>query len=172
MAIEVSEAKIDKTKKAYPLWILSIALALIVAGAYGYIYFLTNRIEGEIKGKETQIEEIKRGIAEKERYVESTSKKISDFRMILEEQKNVVRIFSVVEGMTHPSVWFNSFSFETSTGKASLTGEARDFTALGQQIMIARDFSGLNNPSFSNIRETESGVGFSLSFEINPQILR
>lgn len=172
MAIEITQKRKGYEKNKSIVLILSFFLLILFFGAYGYLFVSSKRVEKEISERNFEIEVILSGRREVENEVLRQKKNITDFKRVFEDHKNVVRIFSVVENLSHPYVWFPSFNFEVETGNVSLSGLARDFTSLGQQIMILKNIPGLRGVSVSGIQAVDNGVSFSLSFSIDPQTLK
>ncbi|MDD2913278.1 MAG: hypothetical protein PHH17_03005 [Candidatus Pacebacteria bacterium] len=172
MAIEITQKRKEKKESNSIVLFLSFFLLILFLGAYGYLFISSRNIKEEISEKNSQIGAILSERKEIEDEVLRHKKNIADFKKVFEEHKNVVRVFSVVENLSHPYVWFPAFNFEVETGKANLSGMARDFTSLGQQIMILKNIPGLRGVNVSGIQAIDNGVSFSLSFSIDPQTLK
>lgn len=172
MAIEVNQIKGPGERK--PLFVLLVFLLVLVifSGIYGYLFLKKKDINQKLENRESEIKLILNTRKEKEDKVNSDIKNISDFKKIFDNHKNVVRVFSIVENLSHPYVWFPSFNFQVESGTINLSGIARDFTSVGQQIMILKNIPGIKNVTVSGIQGIENGVAFNISFNIDTQILR
>ena len=172
MAIELNNIE-RRRNEILPLHLFfSIILLFIFLGTYGYLFISSDSMENKITEKEKEIEEIVYKRRDIEEEVLSYEEKINYFKKILEEHKNILNVFPIVENFSHPYVWFPSFTFDSKTRKVGLLGEAKDLTALGQQIMILKKTPNLQNVSISGIQIKDDGASFSLSFSISPQILK
>ena len=171
MAIEINEEGGVKRKRSFlVLFVLFFVLA-IFSGAYGYIYFSSKNLEEKIKEKDLEIKKISEERKDIEKKIIEYSQNISDFKKVFNERKDARRIFSLIENISHPYVWFSSFNLNTELGDVNLSGNARDFTSLGQQIIILKNMPNLRNLNISGIQANEDSVSFSLFFNIDVQTL-
>lgn len=172
MAIEINQIKEERGKRS--LFVLFILLFFIIlfSGIYFYLFISTREVESKIREKEEEIRIILNERKEREDNINRYNKNISDFKKILDSHKNIVRVFSIIENLSHPYVWFPSFNFQVDSGNVNLSGIARDFTSVGQQIIILKSVPGLRDISIFGIQAVDNGVSFSVSFNVDTQILR
>lgn len=172
MAIEIGQnaERRGADKLTLPLF-FSIVLLMTFLGAYAYITISLNKTNEEIEKKEAEIAEISYQRKDIEQIVSPYGEKVDNFKEIFQKRRDVVNVFPVVESLTHPYVWFSGFSFDTENN-VSLSGKARDFTSLGQQIIILRNIPNLKEITISGIQPEEEEVSFSLSFSVDSNILR
>lgn len=172
MAIKIDTREEEKKEGVKFVWFVASVFLILFFSAYTYIFISSKEIEREIIEKNSQIQSIIEGRRDIEKEIALYNRSISNFKEIFNRRKNVVRVFSVVENIAHPYVWFPSFRFTVETGEVFLSGRARDFTALGQQIMILKEVPGLEEASVSGIQPAMEGdIHFSISLKIDTKIL-
>lgn len=99
-------------------------------------------------------------------------KKFKDFRIIIKEQNFGSNFFEFFEDLIHPKVWFSDFSFDLKAKKVSLTGQAEDFTVVGEQIYIFKREPKIKEVKIFNAFRIEEKISFKLELQIDPQVLR
>lgn len=98
-------------------------------------------------------------------------KKINDFSGVINGHPEASNIFDLVERQCHPRVWFSDFDLDIKQGKFSLSGQAQNFQALGQQMLIFRDQDIITSASLDSIVMEKGGrIGFKVSLSLNPSI--
>lgn len=177
MAIEVGGKKEIKIP-TWSLVIMGISLVSFLVLLSSYIYFFVSikRVEAEIEKIDIEITSQKERIKPVEKKAFEYEVRIRDLGKILRGHKKISSAFNVVEELTHPRVWFSSFSYSSESREISLNGTAENFVALGQQIIILQDKLKEENPkieelNLSGITMGEDGITFSLSLTISPWII-
>jgi hypothetical protein len=100
-------------------------------------------------------------------------KKVRDFGVLLDYHLPPRNIFDFLEKITHPKVWFSSFSFNLEENKVSLSGQTDTFITLGQQIIILRNQDFIKDIDLSDISIDKDGkVGFNLQVSFNKEIFK
>ena len=78
-------------------------------------------------------------------------KKINDFSVVINGHLESSNAFGFIESKCHPRVWFSNFSLNPKTGEIAITGEAQNFQALGQQMIIFRDEALITKSSLGSV---------------------
>jgi hypothetical protein len=98
-------------------------------------------------------------------------KKINDFSVVINGHLEASNAFGFIESKCHPSVWFSNFSLKTKTGNIELSGEAQNFQALGQQMIIFRDEPMITKSSLDSITMGKGGsIGFKVTLSLDPSV--
>src|SRR3989338_373381 len=81
-------------------------------------------------------------------------------------------LFDKLAAATLPRVQWQSFDMSTKDKTINVNGLAADYSSLAKQILALKE-SGFSNAKISNISLDKTGrVGFSASFNFDPQILQ
>ncbi len=160
LAIENSEKISDI--KASGFWsffskILAFAAVLSLLAWGTAYYWLNYQLKPQLKDLKNQensllVEENLRRI---ERFV-VLQKQLMALKTVLASHVFNGNVFKNVEDLTHPRVYFSSFSFDGPTRTANLRGVAANLQAMAEQIRILESRQGQDVESF------EAG-GFDLS---------
>jgi len=170
---------IPKPKPVTPLGqnILLYLSILLLIGTISAIFVLDNsKTEAQTKLEDlgTKISEAKtpeRKLLEGE--VISWRGKINDFSGLLNDHLYSSNFFRVLEDITHPEVWFSEIDLGSRDEKVIISGQAEDFTALGQQLLIFQKSSAVDGVSLSKVSVAkEGGISFTFELKLNPQTLR
>lgn len=98
--------------------------------------------------------------------------KINTFATVFKKHKASSNIFDLIQKYTHPNVWFKSFDLNLVTSSLGLTGQAKDFKSLGQQIIVLGQESAFQKVDLFNVSISDDGkVNFNLSISVDPTIL-
>ncbi len=173
MPIEIiPKPKVKKFSWAFVLLVIVIVLLLGLGGSYYYLHTTSNKISEDIEEKKIAlIETPEEKALEKE--LLSQKAKISAFSRLLSEHQKPLNIFSFLEEVSHPDVWFPEFNFTSKGGVVTVSGEAKSFIALGQQLLILKELEILKDVKLSEISlAEEGGVDFALQLTFDPQILK
>jgi hypothetical protein len=104
-----------------------------------------------------------------EKKVFDYQKKIDDFAVIIGNHKIPSNVFSLLEKLTLPNVWFYSISINNSAANIQLSGEAETQGTLTQQIAILEGSDLVDTVSNLSSGITESGrIKFNLNLVLNP----
>ncbi len=176
MAIEI----IPKPKVKIPLWvtmllIIDIMMLLALGGTYFYFYYSSNQ-------KESQIEEVEKKLVKtaKEEILEAklvrVSQATSDFSRLLGGHDKTVQLFSFLEGVSHPRVWFTELEFQSEGNHISLQGKASSFSVVGEQVEVLRNNNlikeiKIDKLSMGEEDEGKAEVAFALHLTFKPEVL-
>lgn len=168
---------IPKPAQKLPLWqnilfyfslslVLAVFLSYFILGNYIKNAALTLKdLEGTISKEKTSAERT----LEKE--VFGYQKKITDFSQLIGTHLFTSNTFTFLEKVSHPQVWFVQFNLDSEKKRAVLTGQADNFQALGQQLLILKEKPEIQNFDLSNISIGRKGkVDFVLELSFNPAI--
>ena len=98
-----------------------------------------------------------------EQEVISYQRKIADFGFLTRSKEDVSRFFQFLERSTQQKVFFNQVSFSVAERLMALDGEALDFNALDQQLLIFSGKNELEKVTLSNMNIGKNGrIPFSL----------
>jgi len=164
-----------KSKKIYwAILALSVCLVLIVAGVAAYFY-----MDSSAKRVSQQIEEKKKAL---EFTPEETAlqnemlfyeNKINVFGKLLSDHSKAANVFDFLEKKCHPDIRFSNFNFDAKKTEVKVSGTAKNFIALEQQILILNAESILKKITLSEVSLGEKGdVKFGLLLDFDPQILK
>ena len=173
MAIEIIPR--PKIKKfSWPVILLTICLILLLglAGTYYYLYDSSKKLSQEIQEKEKALIETDSERTLKEELL-SIEGKINTFSKLLSRHKKPLNIFNFIEETCHPDVWFSGFNFDSTKAIVIVSGQAKSFVVLGQQLIILKEVENLKDINLSGISiGEEGGVDFTLQLTFEPQILK
>lgn len=100
-------------------------------------------------------------------------RKIKDFKGLVADHKFNSRVFKFLEDFIHPKIWFESFEFQSENAKVVLSGRAKTFESLGQQIMILQQEKQIKDLILEGIAIGKEGdIEFNFSFSFDPQVLQ
>lgn len=97
--------------------------------------------------------------------------KIDNFKTLISNRKTVSEIFSILQEISHPKVWFSSFELKSEENSIGLVGQAKDFESLGQQIFILKSENLIESFDLQSISISKEGrINFNLSLSLDPQV--
>ena len=173
MAIEITpKAEVKKVLWPAVFLIATIIISLILLTTYFYFDYASKRMTEEI-GEKTNA--IKRTSAEKllEDKVLNWESKINLFASLLAKHKEPLNIFEFLEDFCHPDVWFAEFNLTSDNNLVVVSGNAKSFIALGQQILIFKESESFKKVNLSEISiGKEGGVDFALQLTFEPRIFK
>ncbi len=169
---------IPKQAPKIPRWLdvlfyLSIGLLIFIFIAY---FSISHFLKTSQKTLEDLDASISKEVSEKatlKSKVLTARKKIDDFSVLINKHAKTSNALVFLEEQCHPSVWFRNFDLNTNEGKIVLSGEARDFEVLGQQMLILELEKSVKLAELSGISMKKEGkITFSLSLSLDPQIFK
>ncbi len=109
-----------------------------------------------------------------EREVFAHKKKIDDFATIIANHKISSNIFTFIESVTLPSVWFSSLNMSEASNEIRLVGETESMETLSKQFNV---FEGnkehVKNITVLNSQVSSSGrINFILNISLEPNIFK
>ena len=143
--------------------IVSVAMLLAVATAF----FVFQQLARDAREVLAVLEErfaqstrpLEEELAEKLQY---HKKKTEILRSVLDERKNVLAFFELLEQTTHPGVVFEGLTGDAKTGTFVLKGEAQNFFVLEQQRLVW----GKQQEFSTTLRDIQLGEGSQSTFEV------
>jgi len=173
MAIEIT----PRRKIKMPLWTIilgGVCIILLIGLIASYFYFelRIKKISQEIEDKESAAVPLERGIRDKEGELRPLKQKIEDFSGLLSEHKEPLNIFTFLESICLPNIWFSNFNF-SSEGDVSVSGKTDNFTTLEYQIFVLKQEPIVKDLNISGVsREEEGTINFSFLLTFNPRIFK
>jgi len=169
MAIEIS----PRIKIKVPVWTIVMAAVLLIlligiTATYFYFAFSLNKMSEQLQERDAVDAPLERAITEKEEELKPINEKIDDFNKLLLSHKKTLDMFTFLERICLPTVWFSDFSFNSNTGKVSISGQVDSFATLEQQINILKQEPVLISSNITAISIGEEGninFIFSLVFK-------
>ena len=165
MAIEIS----PRIKIKVPVWIIIMAAVLLIllislTAVYFYLGFSLKKMSEELEERNIAVIPLEKGITEKEEELKPINQKIDDFNELLARHKKTLDIFTFLERVSLPTVWFFDFDLDSNIGKVSIFGQVDSFATLEQQINILKQESALISSNITEILIDEEGIiNFTLS---------
>lgn len=170
---------IPKPSTKHPFWFnflfyCSIAFVLLSGLAFLWLnwsYQKAMQIKTEL---EQALLQERKGFEALEKEVLTYERKLNDFSLLLSDHKKPLNFFPILEKLTHPEVQFSQLNLNLKDNKAALSGRAKSFVALDQQLFILKKAPGLKDVELSTLSlEGEGGgVSFSLMLSLDPAIFR
>ncbi len=171
---------IPEQKIESPKWVNYVVFACLVpfVASCGLYLFFTGQVplkEAERDSLKSQIialdQDIENQKAEKE--IREISNKISDFSIIFNERKLASRFFYFLKIICHPQVQFISFELSVKDLTAHINAKSSSFQALGEQVLVLKDNTKLEDSKVFNILlDKEGAVNFTLSFKFKQDLLK
>ncbi len=163
------------------LWLIAILLFVTTLISSAGVYLYSEGVKSAMKKNLASIR-----LAEKafEPNVILELKKL-DIRLkagaeLLDNHIALLDFFKSFGDMTLPQISFNEFSFDTVKGgneeemRVQMSGEAAGYLPIAQQADLFERNQYIQNPIFSDfeLNEETGNVGFSLTFTLNPSLVR
>lgn len=168
---------IPKAAAKLPLWqniLFYFSIATLLATVLSY-FILDHSLKTSSRALDNLEATLTRGKTASEIALEKETsdyqKKIEDFAELIKKHPSALNFFTFVEKVSHPKVWFPQISLNPQKGQMALSGEAENFSTLGQQILILKAESSIKNLKLSGISIGKRGrVNFALNFFLDPAI--
>lgn len=165
MAIEIS----PRIKIKVPIWTIVTAAVLLILlisliATYLYLVFSLRKMSKELEERNITVVPLEKAITEKEEELQPIGQEIDDFNEFLAVHKKTLDIFTFLERISLPSVWFFDFNFKSNTGKVSVSGQVNSFATLEQQINVLKQEPALISSNITEILIDEEGIiNFTIS---------
>jgi len=173
MAIEI-KSKTGIKKKLLLGGFLAFSLILFVAILATYFYFINinKELAQDISDKEQALENTN-SEAELEKELLLYESKIGIYQRLFSSHEKPLNIFTLLEKVSHPNIWFSEFNFSSELDSIIISGEAKNFTDIGQQLIFLKEESNFKKVILSEISmNDEEIVNFSLQLIPDPQVLK
>jgi Tfp pilus assembly protein PilN len=98
-------------------------------------------------------------------------KRIEDFAGLLAERQKTSAVFKIIEESTLPDVWLTKM--DVSGSRVELAGQTPNFRILGQQLLVLKDQSLIEQTTLSNLAIGKKGeVEFNLTVLFKPEAFK
>ena len=170
---------IPKPTRRLPEWqniLFYLSLALLTAAVLSYILliYFVSKSTTTLQDLESQIAQT--GTAEEkalEKEVFGDEKRINDFAVLLSLHQKPSNFFTLLENITHPKVWFSKLTLDLANCQAILSGQAPNFSILGQQSLILQNEEAIESIDLTELSLGKEGQAeFTLSLVLDPTILK
>ena len=98
-------------------------------------------------------------------------KKTEILQAVLDERKNMLAFFGLLEQTSHPGIVFGGFEGDVKTGTFVLTGEAQNFFVLEQQRLVWKQQQEFQAVLRDISLGDGSKSGFEVEFIVKPNVL-
>lgn len=175
MAIELSSTEKEKTSPIISI-VLALSFLLLIASfaIFAYFYFwVARQQQAEIDSIRTQNSQQKADNGFSQEDLVSIGKKVSDYKTLMQARAKTSKFFDSFQQWIHPQIYFTNFGLDAGARTVTLSGVARNFQPLIQQIAILKNQPLIERYDVSNIAMGETGgVTFSLSLVVKPEVLK
>ena len=173
MAIEI----IPKPPIKIPGWLnflLYFSIALLIATILSYFI-----INNSLKRANLTTKELEEALAKTpqeialEAEILGYQKKIQDILPLIDLHLAPSHFFEFLEKVSHPRIWFSTLSLWSREAEVKLSGQAENFSALGQQILALKKEAIIKSLRLSGVSLGEGGrVNFNLDLSLSPEIFK
>ncbi len=158
------------------LMIIGVLLFLIVAGAWGGLFFYKSYLTKANEDKKASVETaIKNFEPELTNQLTVLKARMDAGKNLLNSHSALTLLFTLLELNTAQTVRFSQLDYQVSDDRKinlTLTGEARSYNAIAYQSDIFARLDHLKNPVFSGLSLNDQGtIGFKVTTEIDPSSL-
>lgn len=156
------------------LFYLSLAGVIFSAGCFFAVnYFLKENIKRVENMKEESKKIASPEYVNMETQVKKSRAVIDDFNILAGQHLKTVKIFPFLEKYCHPNVWFSQFNLNARQDRLEMTGEARNFESLGQQLIIFKRSAPVASALLDKVAINKDGkIDFSISISFNSGFLK
>lgn len=164
------ESSIKKNIGKILFFVFSLVLFLFFGSSYFYIKNNSREV-----GKKIEENNLKLRKTEEEKKLEEEillyESKINLFKQLLTNHRAVFNIFKNIEASAQPKVWFTEFNFNSFENIILISGQAENFIALGEQLILLKKEKSFKEVDLSEISMLEEGrADFSFRLVLNPAI--
>lgn len=157
-------------------WLFAVAVGLAVAAAVasGGLFFYARALDGtrgewlgEVSAREAELRP--------ELLAELThlSRSFSVASELITGHAYPSNALLFVQSITHPAVYFTNFSFSRDARTIELTGAARSYQTVAEQVSAAESHPQVERVEFGGLSRSERGlVNFKLAIVFKPSLLR
>ena len=104
--------------------------------------------------------------------ISTYKEKLKDFSFLLNKQKQSSKVFTAIEEIVHPQVWFSEIDLDLKSKKVTLSGQAQNFEVLGQQFYIIKNQDWIKDINLKKVLiNEERKIDFGLYFTFNINLL-
>jgi len=167
MAVEL----IPKRPTEKPWWqgvLLYLSLGFVVLSllTFGILLNLSQKATAEKDrlnqelAKEKTAEEVSL-----EQRIFQAQRQVTAFAYLINQQKPVSRVFTILEKLVHPQAYFSKFNFVANENKVWLSGNASSFQALGEQALLLKADENIEQANLAEVGIGKLG-GVDFVFEV------
>lgn len=152
----------------------SLALLAAVVGVFFYLGYSITQKEGELAQASAEVVKAKTGEQKQmEDRVFKARQSLGDFSKIMAERKTSAGFFGKFETLVLPEVYFFRCDLDLKKMTASLSGNAKTFQALGQQIsLLEQSKDAIKGVNLGKVGiNDEEGIDFGVSIDIGPDMV-
>ena len=173
MPIEIiSKPEVKRNPLSIILLIVFLIVALSLSGTYFYFSTVSKELDASVKKLQEKLVKTPEEKALEEQLV-AYETKINDFAEVLSKHKRTPGALEFLEQNCHPDIWFSSFDFTSTDNKVLVSGQAKTFAALEQQLGIFKKNDKLKEVNLSGISISKEGdVSFSFQLTLDSQIFK
>lgn len=152
--------------------IVSFAVLLSVAAAFFVLQQLARDAREVLEVLEKRFVQDTRPLEEElAAQLQKHKKKTEILRAVLDERKNVLPFFELLEQTSHPGVVFQELDGVAKTGAFVLTGEAKNFFVLEQQRLVWKERQEFTSVLRNIELSPTDRSSFEVEFDLKPEIL-
>lgn len=166
MAIDIIPKRQEEESDSLMNWLSIISYTLLILCMVGLVVFFlgTRSMNESIKKLDQEIAAAKsEDLLTLERRINSYKSRIEDVGDLFLSRPEIWRSFTYIGSITHPEVYYSSFSMNSKERTVSLPGTAASLVAYEQQRYILRDQGGTTS-NFS--LGSDGTVTFTASFTV------
>ncbi len=170
---------IPKKTPELPYWLNILFYASLVLLIFSIISFFV--LNHSIKKSQKTTEDLKESLIRietpenlgLEKEILNYQKKIEDFPGLAKQHLETSKVFEFLQRVCHPRVMFSQFGLDARQGTLLLSGETQSFESLGQQYLIFKGESLIQNVDIEKISINKRGkVEFTFSISLDPKIFQ
>lgn len=154
--------------------IVSIGLLVLSLLTWGGLWWYNDSIVQKTALISNQIDEIQeqRDIKIEGALIE-LDKSIKNLDEVLKDRIYPVNIFSVLEDLVLPEVFFSSFTSNVSEALVNVHVIAKNYKILAEQMIVFKESLRIEDVEFSSINlEDEGGASADFNIYLNPDLLK
>jgi len=156
--------------------LVSIIIFILTLAAAGGVYFYKNMLVGRITAMNESLATAKNSFDPN--FIEdlaSLNKRILSANQILSAHTVVLPIFALLENEALATIKFDTLSYTLNadgSGALSMSGQAKNFSAVALQSDIFNQEKYIKNPVFSDLNPDQSGnISFKFSASLDPNLI-
>jgi len=100
-------------------------------------------------------------------------KNVENFSYLILNHKLATKLFSFLETITHPKIYFSNLSFSSGGEKLVLKGQTEDFQTLGQQFLIFKTEPLIKETNLAEVAMGKEGkIEFTFNLSLSSEIFK
>jgi len=174
MAIEI----IPKKAKEIPSWqnilmYILVILLIFLISIYFILHYFVQKKESSLNDLENQLVAAKTPQEELKNEMKAYQRKINDFVVLISKHKRSSQLFTLLEELCHPKVFFSKLDLNVKSNQATLTGSTESLETLEQQILIFKEERNFQDIKLTSVGKGEDeAIEFQLVISANPTIFK